>query len=154
MKKEEYTLYDKLINKNRYNILRNYLEKNKYDILKALDNNVRYKDIYNEFIETSKIDIKYNWFCQILSKFKEKYIYNLSEAEYKKQMQVISQAGITTPEKKEEIEQPKILAAKISEVERPARPEEQERTEVKKMFQLMKSQVAKYQNGKKLGLTH
>lgn len=135
MKKEENTLYDKLINRNRYNILRDYLEKNKNDILRALENKVRYKDIYNEFIETSRLSIKYNWFCQILSDFKEKYIYNLSEAEYKKQMQAISQAGITTPEKKVEIEQPEILAAKISESEQrpqPAQPQEQEKEENKK----------------------
>lgn len=132
MKKEENTLYDKLINRNRYNILRDYLEKNKNDILRALENKVRYKDIYNEFIETSRLGIKYNWFCQILSDFKEKYIYNLSEAEYKKQMQAISQAGINTPEKKVEIEQTKILAAKISESEQPAQPKEQEKEETKK----------------------
>lgn len=135
MKKEENTLYDKLINRNRYNILRDYLEKNKNDILRALENKVRYKDIYNEFIETSRLSIKYNWFCQILSDFKEKYIYNLSEAEYKKQMQAISQAGITTPEKKDEIKQPEILAAKISESEQrpqPAQPQEQEKEENKK----------------------
>lgn len=135
MKKEENTLYDKLINRNRYNILRDYLEKNKNDILRALENKVRYKDIYNEFIETSRLGIKYNWFCQILSDFKEKYIYNLSEAEYKKQMQAISQAGINTPEKKVEIEQPEILAAKISESEQrpqPAQPQEQEKEENKK----------------------
>ncbi len=132
MKKEENTLYDKLINRNRYNILRDYLEKNKNDILRALENKVRYKDIYNEFIETSRLSIKYNWFCQILSDFKEKYIYNLSEAEYKKQMQAISQAGITTPEKKDEIKQPEILAAKISESEQPAQPKEPEKVETKK----------------------
>ena len=90
------------------------------------------KDIYNEFIESSKIDVKYNWFCKVLSDFRIKYIYNLTESEYKKQMQAISQAGITTPEKKVEIEQPKILAAKISESERPAQPKEQEKVENKK----------------------
>ncbi len=98
--KEEQSLYDKLINRRRYNILRSFLEKNKNDILKALDNNVKYKDIYNEFIESSKIDVKYNWFCKVLSDFRIKYIYNLTEAEYKKQMQAISQPATTTPEKK------------------------------------------------------
>ena len=132
MNKEEQSLYDKLINRRRYNILRSFLEKNKNDILKALDNNVKYKDIYNEFIESSKIDVKYNWFCKILSDFRIKYIYNLSEAEYKKQMQAISQPATATPEKKVEIEQPEILAAKISESEQPAQPREQEKVETKK----------------------
>ena len=132
MNKEEQSLYDKLINRRRYNILRSFLEKNKNDILKALDNNVKYKDIYNEFIESSKIDVKYNWFCKILSDFRIKYIYNLSEAEYKKQMQAISQPATATPEKKEEIKQPEILAAKISESEQPAQPKEQEKEETKK----------------------
>ena len=131
MKKKEYTLYDKLISRRRYNILRSFLEKNKNDILKALDNNVKYKDIYNEFIETTKIDVKYNWFCKVLSDFRIKYIYNLSEAEYKKQMQLISQPAITTPEKKDEIKQPEILAAKISESEQPAQPKEPEKVETK-----------------------
>ena len=132
MNKEEQSLYDKLINRRRYNILRSFLEKNKNDILKALDNNVKYKDIYNEFIESSKIDVKYNWFCKVLSDFRIKYIYNLSEAEYKKQMQAISQPAITTPEKKEDIKQPEILAAKISESEQPAQPKEPEKVETKK----------------------
>ena len=47
-------------------------------------------------------------------------------------MQAISQPATATPEKKEEIEQPKILAAKISEVERLARPKEPEKVENKK----------------------
>ena len=132
MNKEEQSLYDKLINRRRYNILRSFLEKNKNDILKALDNNVKYKDIYNEFIESSKIDVKYNWFCKVLSDFRIKYIYNLTEAEYKKQMQAISQPATATPEKKVEIEQPEILAAKISESEQPAQPKEQEKEETKK----------------------
>ena len=137
MNKEEESLYDKLINRRRYNILRSFLEKNKNDILKALDNNVKYKDIYNEFIESSKIDVKYNWFCKVLSDFRTKYIYNLSEEEYKKQMKAISQPaiarpGITTPEKKDDIKQSEILAAKISESEQPAQPKEQEKVENKK----------------------
>ena len=96
----EKSLYDELINKNKYNILRSFLEKNKNDILKALNDKVRYKDIYEVFVERTKLDIDYKYFCQFISDFKKKYIYNLSEAEYKKQMQAISQAGITTPEKK------------------------------------------------------
>lgn len=132
MKKEEQSLYDKIIHQHRYSIVRTFLEENKNDILKALNNKARYKDIYNVVKETINIDIKYEWFCQILSDFKQKHIYNLSESEYKKQMLAISQAGITTPEKKDEIKQAEILAAKISESEQPARPKEQERTEVKK----------------------
>ena len=132
MNKEEQSLYDKLINRRRYNILRSFLEKNKNDILKALDNNVKYKDIYNEFIESSKIDVKYNWFCKVLSDFRIKYIYNLSEAEYKKQMQAISQPATATPEKKDEIKQAEILAAIISDSEQPAQPREPEKVETKK----------------------
>ena len=132
MNKEEQSLYDKLINRRRYNILRSFLEKNKNDILKALDNNVKYKDIYNEFIESSKIDVKYNWFCKVLSDFRIKYIYNLTEAEYKKQMQAISQPATATPEKKDEIKQAEILAAIISDSEQPAQPREPEKVETKK----------------------
>ena len=132
MNKEEQSLYDELINKNKYNILRSFLEKNKNDILKALNDKVRYIHIYEVFIERTQLDIDYKYFCQFISEFKKKYIYNLSEAEYKKQMQAISQAGITTPEKKVEIEQPEILAAKISESEQPAQPKEPEKVETKK----------------------
>lgn len=133
--KEEKNLYDELISKNKYNILRSFLEKNKNDILKALNDKVRYIHIYEVFVERTQLDIDYKYFCQFISKFKEKYIYNLSEAEYKKQMQAISQAGITTPEKKVEIKQPEILAAKISEVEQrpqPAQPKEPEKVKTKK----------------------
>ncbi len=130
--KDEPNLYNELINKNKYNILRSFLEKNKDDILKALNDKVRYKDIYEVFVERTKLDIDYKYFCQFISDFKKKYIYNLTEAEYKKQMQAISQAGITTPEKKGEIEQPEILAAKISESEQPAQPKEPEKVETKK----------------------
>ena len=119
MKKEQ-SLYDELISKNKYNIL------------KALNDKVRYIHIYEVFIERTQLDIDYKYFCQFISEFKKKYIYNLTEAEYKKQMQAISQAGITTPEKKVEIEQPKILAAKISESEQPVQPKEQEKAETKK----------------------
>lgn len=132
MKKEEQSLYDKIIHQHRYSIVRTFLEENKNDILKALNNKARYKDIYNVVKETINIDIKYEWFCQILSDFKQKHIYNLSESEYKKQMQAISQPGITTPEKKDEIKQAEILAAKISESEQPAQPKEQEKEENKK----------------------
>ena len=131
MKKEQ-SLYDELISKNKYNILRSFLEKNKNDILKALNDKVRYIHIYEVFIERTQLDIDYKYLCQFISEFKKKYIYNLTEAEYKKQMQAISQAGITTPEKKVEIEQPKILAAKISESEQPVQPKEQEKAETKK----------------------
>ncbi len=132
MNKEEQSLYDELISKNKYNILRSFLQKNKDDILKALNDKVRYKDIYEVFIKRTQLDIDYKYFCQFISDFKKKYIYNLSEAEYKKQMQAISQAATATPEKKEAIEQPKILAAKISESEQPAQPKEPEKIENKK----------------------
>ena len=132
MNKEEQSLYDELVSKHKYIILKNFLEKNKDDILKALNDKVEYKTIYNKFVEMTNLDVKYRWFCQILSEFKKKYIYNLSEAEYKKQMQAISQPATATPEKKEEIKQPEILAAKISESEQPAQPKEQEKEETKK----------------------
>ena len=44
-------------------------------------------------------------------------------------MQAISQPAIITPEKKDEIKQPEILAAKISESEQPAQPKEPEKVE-------------------------
>ena len=100
MNKEEKSLYDELISKNKYNILRSFLEKNKNDILKALNDKVRYIHIYEVFIERTQLDIDYKYFCKLLSDFKKKYIYNLSEAEYKKQMQAISQPATTTPGKK------------------------------------------------------
>ncbi len=123
MKKEEQTLYNELVNKNKYNILRNFLDKNKSDILKALNNKVRYKDIYEVFIERTKLDIDYKYFYQFISDFKKKYIYNLSETEYKEQIKAITQ------EKQVEKEQPKILATKISESEQSAQPKEQEKIE-------------------------
>lgn len=153
MKKEQ-SLYDELISKNKYNILRSFLEKNKNDILKALNDKVRYIHIYEVFIERTQLDIDYKYFCQFISEFKKKYIYNLTEAEYKKQMQAISQAGITTPEKKVEIEQPKILAAKFRNQSNQYNQKSRKKQKLKKMFQRMKSQVAKFQNGKKQGLTH
>ena len=99
MKKEE-SLYDELISKNKYNILRSFLEKNKNDILKALNLKVSYKSIFETIKKKTGLNIKYCNFVNILSDFKKKYIYNLSEAEYKKQMQAISQPATTTPEKK------------------------------------------------------
>lgn len=132
MNKDNESLYDELVSKHKYIILKNFLEKNKEDILKALNDKVEYKTIYNKFVEITSLDVKYRWFCHILSKFKEKYIYNLTEEEYKKQMQAISQPAIITPEKKEEIKQPEILAAKISESEQPAQPKEPEKVEIKK----------------------
>ena len=126
--KKEINIYDKIIHQHRYSIVRTFLEENKNDILKALKNKARYKEITN-------IDIRYEWFCKLLSDFRIKYIYNLTEAEYKKQMQAISQPATATPEKKVEIEQPEILAAKISESEQrpqPAQPKEPEKVETKK----------------------
>lgn len=135
MNKEEQNLYDELISKNKYNILRSFLQKNKDDILKALNDKVRYKDIYEVFVKRTQLNIDYKYFCQFISDFKKKYIYNLTEAEYKKQMQVISQAATATPEKKDEIKQPEILAAKISESEQPAQQKEPEKVEIKKDVQ-------------------
>lgn len=132
MKKEEKTFTEILLENNKYLFLKEYLELNKNEILKALNLKASNKAIFEAIKIKTDINIEYRQFLNILSDFKKKYIYNLTEAEYKKQMQAISQTGITTPEKKVEIEQPEILAAKISEVERPARPKEQERTEVKK----------------------
>ena len=95
--KKEINIYDKIIHQRRYNIVRKFLEENKNDILRALNNKARYIDVYNVTRELTNTDINYNWFCQILSEFKQKYIYNLSEAEYNEQMQAISQAGNATP---------------------------------------------------------
>ena len=135
MKKDDKTFTDILLENNRYLFLKEYLEKNKSEILKALNLKASNKAIFETIKIKTDLNIDYRQFLNILSKFKEKYIYNLSEAEYKKQMQAISQAGITTPEKKEEIKQPEILAAKISESEQrpqPAQPQEQEKEENKK----------------------
>lgn len=132
MKKDDKTFTDILLENNRYLFLKEYLELNKNEILKALSLKASNKAIFETVKIQTGLNIKYCNFVIILSKFKEKYIYNLSEAEYKKQMQAISQAGITTQEKKVEIEQPEILAAKISEVERPAQPKEPEKVETKK----------------------
>ena len=135
MKKDDKTFTDILLENNRYLFLKEYLELNKNEILKALSLKASNKAIFETVKIQTGLNIKYCNFVIILSKFKEKYIYNLSEAEYKKQMQAISQAGITTPKKKVEIEQPEILAAKISESEQrpqPAQPKEQEKVETKK----------------------
>lgn len=132
MKKEENKLIDDILENSKYAFLKSYLEKNKNDILEALNLKVSYKSIFETIKKKTGLNIKYCNFVNILSEFKQKYIYNISESEYKKQMQTISQQATATPEKKGEIKQPKILAAKISEVERPAQPKEQERTEVKK----------------------
>ena len=104
-------LYDRLIQKNKYVLLRNFLENNKNQIIKSL----RYKNISN-------LDINYKWFCKILSEFKIKYIYSQELKD------------ITPKEKIEtsDIEQPKILAAKISEVEPPAQAKKTEKIETKK----------------------
>ncbi len=130
--KDEKTLTEILLENNKYMFLKNYLELNKNEILNILDLKFSYKSIFEAIKKKTDLNIEYRHFCRILSDFKTKYIYNLSSSEYKKQMQAISQAGITTPEKKEEIEQPKILVAKISEVERLARPKEPEKVENKK----------------------
>ena len=135
MKKEENKLIDDILENSKYAFLKSYLEKHKNDILEALNLKVSYKSIFEAIKNKTGLNIKYCNFVNILSEFKQKYIYNLSEAEYKKQMQVISQAGITTQEKKVEIERPEILAAKISESEQrpqPAPPKEQEKVETKK----------------------
>ena len=118
MKKEINNLYNDLVSKNKYSLLRFFLETNKDDILKAIKNKVSYKNIYNTFKEISNINISYRRFCQILSEFKIKYIYN-------------QELKDITPKEKKEIlitEQPKILAAEIPKHEQPA----QEQEEIKK----------------------
>ena len=132
MIEEENRLIDDILENSKYAFLKSYLEKNKDDILEALNLKVSYKSIFEAIKKKTDLNIKYCNFVIILSKFKEKYIYNLSEAEYKKQMQAISQPATATPEKKDEIKQAEILAAKISEVEPPAQPKEQEKEENKK----------------------
>ena len=62
MNKEEQNLYDELISKNKYNILRSFLQKNKDDILKALNDKVRYKDIYEVFVKRTQLNIDYKYF--------------------------------------------------------------------------------------------
>lgn len=114
MKKEINNLYDDLVSKNRYSFLRIFLDANKDDILKAIKNKVFYKNIYNTFKEISDIDISYRRFCQILSEFKMKYIYN-------------TELKDITPKEKKEIlitEQPKSLAAEIPKHEQPAQEQE------------------------------
>ena len=130
--KDEKTLTEILLENNKYMFLKNYLELNKNEILNILDLKFSYKSIFEAIKKKTDLNIEYRHFCRILSDFKTKYIYNLTEAEYKKQMQAISQAGITTPEKKEEIEQTKILAAKILKSEQPSPAKEPEKLETKK----------------------
>ena len=135
MKKEEKTFTEILLENNKYLFLKEYLELNKNEILKALNLKASNKAIFEAIKIKTDINIEYRQFLNILSDFKKKYIYNLSEAEYKKQMQAISQPATATPEKKVEIEQPENLAAKISESEQrpqPAQPQEQEKEENKK----------------------
>lgn len=95
-------LFNKVINKRKYVILRNFLENNKEDILKLLQSKAKYKDIFETFKEISNIDIDYVRFCQILSEFKIKYIYSQKFKDI-------------TPKEIILTEQPKILAAEISE---------------------------------------
>lgn len=97
MKKEENKLIDDILENSKYAFLKNYLEKNKDDILEALNLKVSYKSIFETIKKKTSLNIKYCNFVNILSDFKKKYIYNLTEAEYKKQMQVISQTGNATP---------------------------------------------------------
>ena len=132
MKKDDKTFTDILLENNRYLFLKEYLEKNKSEILKALNLKASNKAIFETIKIKTDLNIDYRQFLNILSKFKEKYIYNLTEAEYKTQMQAISQPATATPEKKEDIKQAEILAAKISESEQPAQPKEQEKVETKK----------------------
>lgn len=130
--KDEKTLTEILLENNKYMFLKNYLELNKNEILNILDLKFSYKSIFEAIKKKTDLNIEYRHFCRILSDFKKKYIYNLTEAEYKTQMQAISQPATATPEKKDEIKQAEILAAKISESEQPAQPKEQEKVETKK----------------------
>lgn len=132
MKKDDKTFTDILLENNRYLFLKEYLEKNKSEILKALNLKASNKAIFETIKIKTDLNIDYRQFLNILSKFKEKYIYNLTEEEYKKQLQAISQPAYVTPEKKEDIIQSEILAAKISESEQPAQPREPEKIEIKK----------------------
>ncbi len=112
-------LYDRLIQKNKYVLLRNFLENNKNQIIKSLRDKVSHKNIYTEFKNISNLNINYKWFCKILSEFKMKYIYN-------------QELKDITPKEKLITEQPKISAAKISEVEPPAQAKKTEKIETKK----------------------
>lgn len=114
MNNNDSDLFRKVISKNKYVILRNFLENNKQDILKLLHSKARYKDIFETFKEISNINIDYVRFCQILSEFKTKYIYN-------------QELKDITPKEKKEIlitEQPKSLAAEIPKHEQPAQEQE------------------------------
>lgn len=130
--KDEKTLTEILLENNKYMFLKNYLELNKNEILNILDLKFSYKSIFEAIKKKTDLNIEYRHFCRILSDFKTKYIYNLSSSEYKKQKQAISQPATATPEKKDEIKQTEILAAKISESEQPAQPKEPEKIEIKK----------------------
>ncbi len=112
MKKDDKTFTDILLENNRYLFLKKYLELNKNEILKALSLKASNKAIFETVKIQTGLNIKYCNFVIILSKFKEKYIYNLTEAEYKKQLQAISQPATTTLEKKEEIKQPEKVETK------------------------------------------
>ena len=111
MKKDDKTFTDILLENNRYLFLKKYLELNKNEILKALSLKASNKAIFETVKIQTGLNIKYCNFVIILSKFKEKYIYNLTEAEYKKQLQAISQPATTTLEKKE-IKQPEKVETK------------------------------------------
>lgn len=97
-------LYERLIKKNKYVLLRIFLENNKVQIINSIKSKVSYKNIYSEFKEISNLDIKYKWFCKILSEFKLKNIYN-------------QDINTITPKEKE-IKQPEILAAKIDDIQK------------------------------------
>ena len=112
MKKDDKTFTDILLENNRYLFLKKYLELNKNEILKALSLKASNKAIFETVKIQTGLNIKYCNFVIILSKFKEKYIYNLTEAEYKKQLQAISQPATTTLEKKEDIKQPEKVETK------------------------------------------
>ncbi len=112
MNKKEKTLTDIILEDNKYIFIKNYLEHNKNEILNILDLNVSYRSIFEAIKKKTKLNIEYRHFCRLLSDFKKKYIYNLSEAEYKKQMQAISQPATTTLEKKEDIKQPEKVETK------------------------------------------
>lgn len=97
-------LYERLIKKNKYVFLRIFLENNKVQIINSIKSKVSYKNIYSEFKEISNLDIKYKYFCKILSEFKLKNIYN-------------QDINTITPKEKE-IKQPEILAAKIDDIQK------------------------------------
>lgn len=89
MIEEENRLIDDILENSKYAFLKSYLEKNKDDILEALNLKVSYKSIFEAIKKKTDLNIKYCNFVNILSEFKKKYIYNLSEAEYNEQMQAM-----------------------------------------------------------------